>query len=103
MRSSTVQRPRARVELDKRPVVVAVALGAPAGRDALPGPRRTPPEQGVGAPGAAGGPDRVVAGHRQHLPDAAALQAGSELGVGAVDLIAGHPTGWDPGVQRTGD
>jgi hypothetical protein len=66
----------ARVELDKRPVVVAVALGALAGRDALPGPHRNPPAQGVGAVGVAGGPDAVIAGHREHITDASGLQLG---------------------------
>jgi len=42
----------------------------------------------------------VVAGHRQHIPDAAGLQLGPQPGVGAVDLIAGHPCGRHPGVQR---
>jgi hypothetical protein len=42
----------------------------------------------------------MVAGHRQHIADLAALQLGSQSGVGAVDLIAGHPGGRDPGVQR---
>jgi hypothetical protein len=42
----------ATVEADERPVVIAVALGASAGRDALPGPRWDAPEQGVGTLGA---------------------------------------------------
>jgi hypothetical protein len=33
-------------QADKRPVVQPVALGAAAGRHALPGPRRDPPEGG---------------------------------------------------------
>jgi hypothetical protein len=37
------------VQADERPVVVAVALGAPAGRDALPGPSWDTPQQRVGA------------------------------------------------------
>jgi hypothetical protein len=38
----------------------------------------------------------MIAGDRQDIADAAALQKGPELGVGTVDLIAGHPTGRDP-------
>jgi hypothetical protein len=40
------------VEADERPVVQTVAFGAAAGRHPLPGPRRNPPGQGVGAVGA---------------------------------------------------
>jgi hypothetical protein len=45
----------------------------------------------------------VVAGDRQHIPDAAGLQLGSQVGVGAVDLVAGHPRGRDVRVQRAAD
>jgi hypothetical protein len=48
-------------------------------------------------------PDRVVAGDRQHVADAAGLQLGPQPGAGAVDLVAGHPGGRDAGVQRAGD
>jgi hypothetical protein len=57
------------IQADKRPVVQAVALGAAAGGDALPGPRWDPSEEGVGAVAVPGGDDRVVAGHRQHIAD----------------------------------
>ena len=58
---------------------------------ACAGRRRARPcrRRGLGGPG-----------HRQHLPDAAGLQLGSQLGVGAVDLVAGHPGRRHPGVQR---
>jgi hypothetical protein len=71
-----------------------------------PRPRRTARpvpdllEQGVGGLGAGAGPDRVVAGHRQHLADLAGFQLGPQPGIGAVDLIAGHPGGRDPGGRR---
>jgi hypothetical protein len=57
----------------------------------------------VGAPGVACGHDGVVAGHRQHISDAAGLQPGPQRGVGAVDLIAGHPAGWHARVQRAAE
>src|SRR5215207_9630257 len=84
------------VQADERPVVVAVALGALTGRDALPSPRRDPPEEGVGAPGVTGGEHPMVTGHRQHLADTAALQLGPQPRVGAVDLIAGHQAAGTP-------
>src|SRR5215207_3152829 len=90
------------VQADERPVVVAVALGALTGRDALPSPRRDPPEEGVGAPGVTGGEHPMVTGHRQHLADTAALQLGPQPRVGAVALIAGHPGGRHAGVQGAG-
>jgi hypothetical protein len=55
-------------------------------------------QQGVGALGGATGPDRVVAGDRQHVADLAGLQRGAQGGVGAVDLVAGDPGGRDAGV-----
>jgi len=60
-------------------------------------------DQGVGGAGGATEADRVVAGHRQHVADASALQLGPQLGVGAVDLVTGDPGRRDPGVQRTAD
>jgi hypothetical protein len=45
----------------------------------------------------------MVAGHRQHIADAAGLQLGPQPGVGAVDLVAGHPRRRDRGVQRAAD
>ena len=91
------------IEAEERPVVVAVALGAPAGRHALPCPRWDMGDQGVGGAGGATEADRVVAGHRRHVADASALQLGPQLGVGAVDLVTGDPGRRDPGVQRTAD
>jgi hypothetical protein len=88
------------VKADERPVVVAVALGAVAGRDPLPGPRRDVLEQRISPPSLSTGEHGMAAGDRQDIADAAALQKGPKLGVGTVDLIAGHPTGRDPGVQR---
>ena len=43
----------------------------------------------------------MVAGHRQHRADPSGLQLGPQIRVGAIDLVAGHPRGWHPGVQRT--
>jgi len=63
----------------------------------------SPGGQGVCAPGVPTGNHAVVAGHRQHAADAAGLQLGPQPGVGAVDLVAGHPARRDPGVQRVGD
>jgi len=42
----------------------------------------------------------MVAGHRQHVADLAGLEPGPQGGVGAVGLVAGHPPGRHPGVQR---
>jgi hypothetical protein len=47
-----------------------------------------------------GSQETVVAGHRQYIADASALQLGQQPGVGAVDLVAGYPGGRHPGVQR---
>ena len=91
------------VQAQERPVVVAVAFGALAARDLLPCPRREVPEQGVGAVGGAAEAHGVVAGDRQHVADLAGFQLGSQLGVGAVDLVACDPAGRDPGVQRAAD
>jgi hypothetical protein len=77
----------AAVEAQECPVVVAVAFRAPASRDALPGPRWDTPEQGVGALGDAASPDRMVAGNRQHIADAAGLKLGPQSWAGAVDLV----------------
>jgi hypothetical protein len=96
-------RPRVVVEADERPVVVAVAFGAGAARHLLPCPGRDAAEQGVGAQVGATDPDRVVAGHRQHVADLADFQLGPQGGVGAVDLVAGHPRCRDAGVQRAAD
>ena len=60
-------------------------------------------DQGVGGAGGATEADRVVAGHRQHVPDASALQLGPQLGVGTVNLVTGDPGRRDPSVQRTAD
>ena len=62
------------VEAEKRPVVVAVAFGAFAGRHLLPRPRWDLPKQSVGAVGGAAEADRVVAGDRKHVADLAGLQ-----------------------------
>jgi hypothetical protein len=91
------------VEAEKRPVVVAVALGALAARQLLPGPRRDMPEQGIGTLGGATEWHAMVAGDRQHIADLASLQLGAQPGVGAVDLVTGDPGRRNPGVQRTGD
>jgi NAD(P)-dependent dehydrogenase (short-subunit alcohol dehydrogenase family) len=91
------------LQADKRPVVQAVALGAAAGGQALPGPRWDPSEESVDAVAVAGGQDRVVAGHRQHIADASGLQLRPQRRVGAVDLVAGHPGGRHDSVQGTGD
>jgi hypothetical protein len=80
-----------------------MALGARAGRDALPGACWDPPEQIIGAVGVARGDDPVVTGHRQHIADTSGLQLGPQRRVGTVDLIAGHPGGRHAGVQRPGD
>jgi hypothetical protein len=45
----------------------------------------------------------VIAGDRQDIPDSLGLQRSAQLGVGAVDLVAGHPSHRDPGVQRAND
>jgi hypothetical protein len=91
------------VEAEERPVVVAVALGALAARHLLPRPRRAMPEEGVGTLGGATEGNAVVAGDRQHIADLAGLQLGPQPGVGAVDLIAGHPRCRHPSIQRTPD
>ena len=80
--SLTVRCRVAVVQGDERPVVVAVALGTTPGGHALPGPRRNPSEQGVDAVGVAGGDHPMVAGHRQHIADAAALKLGPQTWVG---------------------
>jgi hypothetical protein len=92
----------AEVELDERPVVAAVALGAwPGGHTARlawePGGQR------VGAVGSPASQDAVVARARQHVADRTGLQLGTQRGVGAVDLVAGHPAGLHPGVQCPGE
>jgi site-specific DNA recombinase len=90
------------VEADERPVVEAVTLGALAARDLLPGPRRNPGGQLVGAVGVAAGDHAVVAGHHQHVADRAGFQLGPQPGIGAVDLVGGHPCCRDAGIQRAG-
>jgi hypothetical protein len=42
----------------------------------------------------------MVAGHRQHIADAAALKGGPQPWVGTVDLVPGDPGGRHPSVQR---
>ena len=59
------------VEAEECPVVEAVAFGAVAARDLLPGPCRDLGEQGVGAMGGAACPHAVGAGDRQHIADPA--------------------------------
>jgi hypothetical protein len=69
------------VQAEKRPVVVAVAFGAFAGRHLLPCPRGDLPEQGVGTLGGAAEGHVVVAGDRQHVANAAGLKGGPQPGV----------------------
>ena len=91
------------VQADERPVVVAVAFGALAAGDLLPRPGRDAPEQGVGTVSGAACPDRVVAGTASTWPTPRASRVARSPGVGAVDLIAGHPRRRDPGVQRAAE
>jgi hypothetical protein len=91
------------VELDERPVVEAVALGAAPGRDALPGPSGHQGGQGVSPVEVAARGHPVVAGYRQDVAEPAGLERGRQLGVGAVRLVASHPASHDAGVQRTGE
>ena len=74
-------RRRLTIEAKERPVVQAMALGAPAGRHALPCSRWDMGEQGVGGVAGATEVDRVVAGHRQHVADASALHLGPQPGL----------------------
>src|SRR5215203_2219060 len=84
------------VQAHKRPVVQAVALGAPAARHLLPRPRRDLGEQAVGAVSGAAEGHMVIAGDRQDISDSSSLQRSAQLGVGAVDLVAGDPGRRDP-------
>jgi hypothetical protein len=59
-------------------------------------------KQGVGSLAGAAHPDAVVTGHRQDIADLSSFQLAPQPGIGTVDLIAGHPSRRDPGVQRTG-
>jgi site-specific DNA recombinase len=91
------------VQAEERPVVQAVALGALAARHLLPRPRRDLPKQNVGAVGADAEGHLVIAGDRQDITDSSGLQRSAQPWVGAVDLVAGHPSHRDPGVQRAND
>jgi hypothetical protein len=77
-------------------VIQAVALGALAGRHALPRPGQDRCEQLVDPVAGAAEPDRVVAGDRQHIAERAGLRLGPQPGAVALDLIAGHPGGRHP-------
>jgi hypothetical protein len=57
----------------------------------------------IGADLADTGANLVAAGNRQHIPDAAVLQRLTQLRVGAVDLVTGHPARAHTGIQRAGD
>ena len=60
----TVLLARRGIKADERPVVPAVPLGALSRRDALPRPRRDPPEQGIGTLAGTADGDAVVTGNR---------------------------------------
>jgi hypothetical protein len=89
------------VQADERPVVVAVAFGALAGRHALPCPRRDAGGQGVDAAAGAADPDQVVAGDRQDVADPAGLKLGPQSGVGVAPPTVVVPFLRSPGSSTT--
>jgi hypothetical protein len=54
----------------------------------------------IGPEPAGRGGDFAVAADGQHIPDTAGLQLGAQTGIGAVDLVTGHPAGLHTGIQR---
>ena len=83
---------------DPGPVVVALSLGALAGREPLPGPFRQPGGQLIGPQRAAGaGGHPVVAGDCEDVGDVLFFQPAAQRPVVPVDLIAGHPAERYPG------
>ena len=68
----------------------------------MPGSPGQPGGQLVGADRAGSGRDAAIAADGQHVADRLASQFGTQAGVGAVDLVTGHPAGRHSGSQAPG-
>ena len=88
--------------VDRGPVVDAVAFGAGTGRERLPGPGGLLQGEHVGAGRAGDGRHPMVAGDGEDVAQAATLQLVAQLRVGAVDLVRAHPPGRDAGRPASG-
>jgi hypothetical protein len=80
-----------------------LAFRALAGRAALPRLRVQPGFGDVDAFTGRGDLGVLVAGHREHVADAAVLQLRAQAWVATVALVAGDEPDRDPGVERRGD
>jgi hypothetical protein len=89
--------------VDQCPVVPAFTLAATPGRKPLPRTFRQPGRQVDRRSGPDPGDDLMVLRDRQDVAEAGLAQMPAQLGIGAVDLVCGHPGGGNPRVQRVAD
>jgi site-specific DNA recombinase len=82
-----------RADLDHGPVVVAVALGAVAGPQPLPGPAGQPGRERAGGEAARGGGHAVARGDGDRVAVAQFAYPGAQV-MAAIDLVGRHPAGW---------